>query len=101
MFDPVRKSKDKLTPEKRAEEFKADKHLVKIGSVKRQNGHTIFKVVDGIVQELEESDYIDKRAQLLFIKSDGSFAYRTNIKIKQGQYITALNKKTAAKKLVK
>lgn len=101
MFDPVKKSKDNMNPGKKQEEFKADKHLVKVGSIRKKSGHTIFKVVDGILYDLEESDYIDKRAFLTYIAPDGSFAYRTSIRMKQGQYVTALNKKTALKKIGK
>ncbi len=96
MFDPTKRQKDQDRA-KKSEEVKEDKHLIKLASIHPHKGHRIFKVIQGQLHEVEDSDYIERRVTLHCIRKDGTFSYSASIKMKAGMYITALNKKNAQK----
>jgi hypothetical protein len=87
--------KDRL----RAEQQKEDKHLVKIGSIHPRKGHKIFKVVRGELMPVEQSDYIENMAILHFINPDNTYRYSMSIKMKKGEYVSALNADNAIKRI--
>lgn len=99
MIDILNKSKDKIKNNKDSEQIKEDKHLVKIASINPHKGHQLFKVVNGEIINVEPGDYIESRIYLNYIGKDVSFSYKTFIKMKEGRYISALNKSTAIKQL--
>ena len=59
------------------------------------------KVIDGEIVNVEANDYIESRVYLNYIGKDGAYSYKTSIKMKEGKYISALNKNTAKKQLIK
>lgn len=98
MFDLLRKQKD-LSDKAKSDQIKEDKHLVKIRSIIPQKGHSIFKVIEGQIQDVVPEDFIERIASIQYINKDGSFKVNLSIKMKDAYYITALNKKNAAKRV--
>ena len=98
-FDLQNNVKDRIKDRVSAEQQKEDKHLVKIGTINPHKGHRIFKVIDGDVRPVEQSDFIENRAILHCINRDMTFRYSMSIKMKQAHYVSALNEQNARKRV--